>query len=85
MCIGDYVQPTLRELSSHIILNDGTNVEPTKKGPDQFVENIVNLAIKLKRNCDVSISSITARNDQYQWMSSRCKSEVHRKVSRKNI
>ena len=27
---------------------------------------MVNLAIKLKRNCDVSVSGITAKNDQYQ-------------------
>ena len=66
MCMEDYVKPTLREMPTHIILHVGTNDLPTKKAPEQIAENIVNLAIKLKRNCDVSISSITARNDQYQ-------------------
>ena len=66
MCMEDYVKPTLREMPTHIILHAGTNDVPTKKAPEQIAENIVNLAIKLKRKCDVSISSITARNDQYQ-------------------
>ena len=66
MCMEDYVKPTLREMPTHIILHVGTNDAPTKKAPEQIAENIVNLAIKLKRKCDVSISSITARNDQYQ-------------------
>ena len=66
MCMEDYVKPTLREMPTHIILHVGTNDVPTKKAPEQIAENIDNLAIKLKRNCDFSISSITARNDQYQ-------------------
>ena len=66
MCIEDYVKPTLREMPTHIILHVETNDVPTKKAPEQIVENIANLVIKLKRNCDVSISGITARSDQYQ-------------------
>ena len=31
----------------------------------QTAESIINLAVKTKRNCDVSISSITTRNDKY--------------------
>ena len=38
---------------------------PTKKAPEQITENIVNLAMKLKRNYDVSISGNTERNDQH--------------------
>ena len=54
----------------HVRKNDVS----TKKAPDQIAENIVNLAIKLKRNCDASISNITARNDQYQKKApDRCK------------
>ena len=64
MRIEDYVKPTLREMPTHIILHFGTNDVPTKKVPEQIAENIANLAIKLKRNCNVSTSSITARNDQ---------------------
>ena len=64
MRIEDYVKPTLTEMPTHIILHFGTNDVPTKKVPEQIAENIANLAIKLKRNCNVSTSSITARNDQ---------------------
>ena len=46
--------------------NFGKNDVPTKKAPEQIAENIVNLTVKLKRNCDVSISSIRIRNDQNQ-------------------
>ena len=53
-------------MPTHIILHVGTNDVPTKQAPERIAQNIANLAIKLKRNCDFSISSITARNDQYQ-------------------
>lgn len=75
-----YVKPA-REILTHIILNVGTNDLPTKKAPDQVVENIVNLAI----NYDVSISDIITKNDQCQKKAGRCKSGVERKVSRKII
>ena len=65
LCMEDYIKPTLREMPTHI-LHIGTNDIPTKKAPEQIAKNIANLAIKLKRNCDVSISSITVRNTQYQ-------------------
>ena len=61
----DYIQPTLRETPSHVILHVGTNDVTTKQDPQQIAESIINLAVKIKRNCDVSISSITARNDKY--------------------
>ena len=66
MCMDDYVKPTLTEMSTHIILHVATNDVISKKALDEIAENIVNLAFKLKKNCDVSISGITARNDQYQ-------------------
>ena len=66
VCMEDYVKPTLREMPTHIVLHVGMNDVPTKKAPEQIAENIANLGIKLKRSCDVSISSIAARNDQYQ-------------------
>ena len=79
MCIEDYVKPTLGQMPTHIILHVRTNDEPTKKALEQIVENIVTLAIKLKRNCDVSISGITARNDRYQ----RKAADVNRKLKEK--
>ena len=66
MCMEDLLKPTLREMPTHIILHVKTNDVLTKKSLEQIAENIVNLAIKHKRNCDVSISGITARNDPYQ-------------------
>ena len=86
MCMEKYVKPA-REMLTHIILNVGTNDLPTKKAPDQVVENIVNLAIKLKRNYDMmsqyrNKKDIITKNDQYQKKAGRCKSGVERKVSR---
>ena len=62
---GLHIQPTLRETPSHVILHDITNDLTTKQDPQQIAESIINLVVKIKRNCDVSISSITARNDKY--------------------
>ena len=43
-------------MPTRIILQVGKNDVPTKKPPDQTTENIINIAIKSKRNCDVSKS-----------------------------
>ena len=79
MCMDNYVQPTLREIHTHMILHVVTNDVPTKIDPDQISKNIVNVAIKLKRNYDASISVITARSDQYQ----RKAPDVNRKLGEK--
>lgn len=49
-------------------------INPPKKNPDQIADDIVNLAIKLKRNCDVSIPE---QNGQYQ----RKAADVSRKLN----
>ena len=72
-------------MPTHIILHVGMNDVPTKKAPEQIAENIVNLAIKLKRNCDVSISSITARNDQYQRKSADVNRVLKEKCREKKL
>ena len=64
-CMENYIQPKLRETPSHVILHVRTNDVTTKQDPQQIAKSIINLAVKIKRNCDVSISSITARNDKY--------------------
>ena len=56
-----------------IILHVGMNNKPTKKNPNQIADNILNLAIKLKRNCDISIPE---QNDRYQ----RKAADVSRKL-----
>ena len=53
----------LWEMATHIILHVGTNDVPTKKATKQIAKNIVNLAIKLKRNCDISMIN-TRRKQQ---------------------
>ena len=53
-------------MPTHIILHVKPNDVLTKKALEQIANNIVSLAIKPKRNCDVSISGITARNDPYR-------------------
>ena len=72
-------------MHTHIIPHAGTNDVPTKKAPEQIAENIANLAIKLKRNCDVSISSITARNDQYQKKAADVNQELKEKCREKKF
>ena len=84
LCTEDYVKPTLREMSTHIILYVVTKGLPTKKVPELIAENIFNLAIKFKRNCDVSISGTTARNDQYQKKAADVNRELKEKCSKKN-
>ena len=39
--IEGYVQPTLREMSSHVILNVGTNAVTTKQDPQQIAERVL--------------------------------------------
>ena len=83
MCMENYVQSTLREIPTHMVLHIEMNDVLTKKNPDKIAENIVNLAIKLKINCNVSISSITTRSDQYQRkvadVSQKLKEKCHEK------
>ena len=62
-CMEDYIQPTLRETPNHVKLHVGKNDVTTKQDTQQIAESIINLAIKIKRNCDVSICIIKARND----------------------
>ena len=61
----DYIQSTLRETPSHFMLLVGTNDVTTKYVPQQIAGSIINLAVKIKKYCDVSISSITDRNSKY--------------------
>lgn len=58
---------------------------PTKKNPEQIVENIVNLTIKLKRSCNVSISGITAKTDQYQSKAADINQKLKEKCREKNL
>lgn len=67
MYIEDYAPPTLRERPTHFIFHVGANDIPIKEDPNEIANNIANLATKLKRNCDVSVSGIIARNNQFQW------------------
>ena len=64
-CMEDYIEPALREMPSHVILHVDTNDVTTKQDTQQISESIINLAVKIKRNCDVSTCSITTRNGKY--------------------
>ena len=94
-CMEDYIQPTLRETPSHVILHVRTNDVTTKQDPPEIAESIIHLAVKIKKNCDVSISSITPRNDKYlkkaadvsRYLKDRCrekKSPLHKPWKRYN-
>ena len=85
MCMEDYVKPTLREMPTHIIFHVGTNDVPTKKASEQIAKNVISLAIKLNRNCDVSISEITGRNDQYQKKAADVNRELKEKCHLKKL
>ena len=53
----------------------------TKQELQQIAESIINLAVKIKKNCDVSISSSTAGNNRYlrktadinRYLKNRCR------------
>ena len=63
----DYAQPTIRENPDHILIHVGNNDLPTRRQPDVIAKDIIQLALKLKTNsCDISVSNIVARNDQYR-------------------
>ena len=65
-CMENYIQPALRETPSHVILHVGINNVTIKEDPQQIAESIIiSLAVKIRRNRDVSISSIKSRNDKY--------------------
>ena len=64
-CMEDYIEPALREMPSHVILHVETNDVTTKQDTQQIGKSIINLAVKIKRNCDVSTSSIITRNGKY--------------------
>ena len=62
----DYVQPIARENPDHVLIHVGTNDLPTRQQPD-FIAEDIQLALKLKTNsCEVSVSNIVARYDQYR-------------------
>ena len=79
----DYVKQTMRKMPFHIILHVGTNDVPTKKANEQIADNIVNSVIKLKSNCDISISSITAKNYQYKKKAADVNQELKKKCGKK--
>ena len=65
MCIEDYIQPTLIEMHSYVILHVCTKDVTTKQDPQQNAKKISKLAVKIKRNCKVLISSITATKEKF--------------------
>ena len=85
-CIRVLQKTNTEKNAHHIIMHVGTNDITTKKAAEQMTENIANLAIKLKRNCDVSISGIIERNDQHQKKAADVNQELKElKVLRKKL
>ena len=65
--MNNYAQPTTRENPDHILIHVGTNDLPTRRQRDVIAEDIIQLALKLKiSSCDISVSNIAERNDQYR-------------------
>ena len=66
-CTEDHAKPTSTRDPDHMILQVGKNGQLIRKNPDEIAESIVQLASALKtKSCNVSISSITTKNDQYR-------------------
>ena len=84
-CLDYYIQSTLKETLRHAILHVSTNDVTIKQDPRQIAESIINLAVKIRRNCDVSISSITARNDKYLRKAADVNRNLKDKCREKNI
>ena len=66
-CMNDYVKPCIRENDpDHIIFHVGTNDIPSTKTPECIAQSISDLAKSvLSENCNVSVSNIIPRNDQW--------------------
>ena len=63
----DKAQPTIKENPDHILIHVGTNDFPIRRQPDIIAEDIIQLALILKiDSCDISVSNIVTRNDQYR-------------------
>ena len=85
-CMKDYAQPTTRENPDHILIHVGTNDLPSRRQPDVIAEDIIQLALKLKTNsCDVSISNIVTRNDQYRKKPSAVNHKLKDLCKEKNL
>ena len=70
----------------HILIHVGTNGPPTRRQPGVIAEDIIQLALKLKTNsCDVSISNIEARNDQYRKKASAANDKLKHLCKGKNL
>ena len=62
----DYAQPT-KEKPNHVLIHVRTYYSPIRRQPDIIAEDIIQLALKLKtHSCNVSVSNIVARNNQYR-------------------
>ena len=62
----DYAQPT-KEKPNHVLIHVRTYYSPMRRQSDVIAEGIIQLALKLKtHSCNVSVSNIVARNNQYR-------------------
>ena len=64
-CMMDYMKPSIRAKSDHIILHVGTNDLQSNATPSEIAEKVTSLAWEMKSNkCDASISAIIIRTDK---------------------
>ena len=66
-CMKDYMKPSIHENNpDHIIFHVGTNNVPSEKTPQVITQSILDLAKNVTNdNCQVTVSSIVPRNDQW--------------------
>ena len=73
----DQAKPTSRTEKDRKILQVGENNLPTWKNPDEIAKSIVQLGSALKtKSYDLSISSITPRNNQYHQKTIKVNKEL---------
>ena len=84
----DYMKPSLRKDSNHIILHEGTNGLILDRTLQDIATSIVNLASSIKGEyCDVSISNIILRIDNKKFSQTGQEVNTHLKdmCKEKNI
>ena len=61
------------------------NMMKVERNSDHIFGNIINSAMKLKKNCEVSMSTITERNDQYQRKIAGANRKTKKRSCEKNL
>ena len=77
-CMADYIKPSIRAQSNHVILHVGTNDLNLNRSPEEIAKVITDLASELKsEKSGVSILSIIMRADKPELKKKRSEVNHH--------